>query len=31
VVAMLWRFCTLATAAAWVLMAMLPLAFGSPA
>jgi cytochrome c oxidase subunit I+III len=30
VVAMLWRFCALATAAAWVLMAMLPLAFGSP-
>ena len=29
VVAILWRFCTLATAAAWVLMAMLPLAFGT--
>ncbi|MDO9460254.1 MAG: cytochrome ubiquinol oxidase subunit I, partial [Alphaproteobacteria bacterium] len=30
VVAMLWLFCTGATAGAWVLMAMLPLAFGSP-
>ncbi|MDP3224013.1 MAG: hypothetical protein Q8M96_12865, partial [Rubrivivax sp.] len=30
VVAMWWKFCTLATAAAWVLMALLPLAFGNP-
>jgi cytochrome c oxidase subunit I+III len=30
VVAMLWQFCALATAGAWVLMAMLPLAFGAP-
>ncbi|MDP3716026.1 MAG: hypothetical protein Q8R21_06400, partial [Burkholderiales bacterium] len=30
VVAILWRFCTLACALAWVLMALLPLAFGAP-
>ena len=29
VVAMLWRFCTLATAVAWVMMALLPMAFGT--
>ena len=29
VVAMWWRFCALATALAWALMAMLPLAFGA--
>ena len=30
VVALLWQFCTFASALAWVLMALLPMAFGAP-
>jgi len=30
VVAMVWQFCTVATALAWALMALLPMAFGAP-
>jgi cytochrome c oxidase subunit I+III len=29
VVAMLWQFCAMATALAWGIMALLPLAFGA--